>query len=418
MSIGYACLTVGVLDAQLKTCSLKNAQPETLINLIALNLNALEKMIDYNKQNGVRLFRISSDIIPFGSHSVNTIEWWKLFEAQLKKIGEKAQTADMRLSMHPGQYTVLNSPDCSVVERAVKDLKYHARFLHALGLGNEHKIVLHIGGIYGDKNGAIRRFIEQYRRLDSDIQKRIVIENDDRQYSISDVLALGNAEAIPVVFDTLHHEVNPSGEYSDTEWIEACGSTWKTSDGHQKIHYSQQNPHKRSGSHSETINLSEFLNVYRRLPQRNIDIMLEVKDKNLSAIKCINATESPKIQRLENEWARYKYLILEHSPNVYQAIRELLKDKSAYPVEEFYRLIDESLKREANPGNALNAAQHVWGYFKNSSDEYSQQKSEKLLAKLAKGGSSLPIKRFLLQLAKAQNQSYLLDSLYFKDVLN
>lgn len=146
--------------------------------------------------------------------------------------------------------------------------------------------------------------------------------------------------------------------------------------------------------------------------------MLEVKDKNLSAVKCINATRFPKIQHLEDEWARYKYLVLEHSTSAYHKIRELLKDKSLYPVEEFYQLIDDSLKREVLTGGAMNAAQHVWGYFKKSTDEYEKQKFEALIMKLSAGGSNHSIKRFLLQLAIDQNQTYLLNSLYFKEVLN
>lgn len=142
MSIGYACLTVGVPDSHFRTLSLKNAYPEILTKLIDSNLKALERILDYNKTNDIHLFRISSGIVPFGSHSVNTLEWWKLFEARLKEIGEKALAADMRLSMHPGQYTVLNSPDRSVVERSVDDINYHALFLDALGLGYEHKIIL------------------------------------------------------------------------------------------------------------------------------------------------------------------------------------------------------------------------------------------------------------------------------------
>ena len=89
MRIGYACLTVGVPNTELKTCLLKNASDEKLTELIKHNLNALEKMIDYNIDNQVELFRISSSLIPFGSNPVNRISWWEIFEKQLKKIGKK-----------------------------------------------------------------------------------------------------------------------------------------------------------------------------------------------------------------------------------------------------------------------------------------------------------------------------------------
>lgn len=318
--------------------------------------------------------------------------------------------------MHPGQYTVLNSPDATVVERAVADLRYHARFLDSMGLGKEHKIVLHIGGVYGDKSAAVLRFIQQYRCLDENIRQRLVIENDDRQYNISDVLSIGLSEDIPVVFDNLHHKINPDGAHSEVDWIAACTNTWKQSDGPQKLHYSQQETDKRLGSHSATLDVGEFLKFYKGIKNHKIDIMVEVKDKNLSAIKCINATSTPKIHRLEREWARYKYLVLERSPKVYDEIRQLLKDKNSYPVIRFYDLIDEAMITEVNPGNAINAAQHVWGYFKGTIDENTRLKHEKSIDKIRVRGSAIAAKRLLWKLAEARQQQCLLDSLYFVEL--
>ena len=413
MNIGYACLTIGVYGTQHRTCTIKNAAPDLLIRLIQSNLEALDKILDYNIQNGIKLFRISSDIIPFGSHPVNTVKWWEIFNSKLNELGRKATTNNIRLSMHPGQYTVLNSPDVAVVERAVEDLSYHTRFLDSMGLGKEHKIVLHIGGIYGEKTTALKRFVRTYRYLDENIRQRLVIENDDRQYTISDVLSIGEREGIPVVFDNLHHQVNQDNNRSDTEWITACGKTWKRSDGPQKLHYSQQAAGKRLGSHSATLDVYNFLRFYKQIPNKDVDIMVEVKDKNLSAIKCINTIASPKIQRLEKEWSRYKYLVLEHAPKVYQEIRQLLKDKSTYPVVDFYRLIDEAMMSPVKPRNAVNAAQHVWGYFKDSADKNTRIRFDKIIDKVSMGESTVPMKRLLWKLAGEQEEQYLLESFYF-----
>ena len=137
----------------------------------------------------------------------------------------------------------------------------------------------------------------------------------------------------------------------------------------------------------------------------------------MSALKCINTIASPKIQRLEKEWGRYKYLVLEHSPKLYHEIRQLLKDKSTYPVVEFYRMIDEALLTPVKPGSAVNAAQHVWGYFKDSADLNTRLSFEKSINKAGKGESTSYMKRLLWRLAVAQQQQYLLDSLYFMNVL-
>jgi UV DNA damage endonuclease len=416
MNIGYACLTIGVPGTKQRTCTMKNATPDVLMNIIQSNLESLNKIIDYNMENDIKLFRISSDIIPFGSHAINTLRWYEVFNDKLQAIGDKARANGLRLSMHPGQYTILNSPDEDVVTRAVEDLRYHGFFLDAMGLGAEHKIILHIGGIYGDKPAAVKRFIQQYRCLDVTIRNRLVIENDDRQYTISDVLSIGESEGIPVVFDNLHHQANSDNTRSIPEWIVACKKTWQAEDGPQKLHYSQQDTGKRPGAHSATLDVDGFLQFYNCLPKQNMDIMVEVKDKNLSAIKCLNAIALPKILRLEKEWRRYKYLVLERSPKIYNEIRQLLKDKRAYPLSAFYRLIDVAVKTPVTTGNRVNAAQHVWGYVRDLADEKTRECFEKRLDKVSQGRSATTMKCLIWNLAEAQQQKYLLDSLYFMEL--
>ena len=186
-------------------------------------------------------------------------------------------------------------------------------------------------------------------------------------------------------------------------------------DGNQKIHYSQQAPGKRPGAHTDTIDLETFLTFHDQLEDKQIDIMLEVKDKNLSAIKCQNATTTaPKVTLLEKEWGRYKYTILEKSPAVYQAIRTLLKDKEAYPVQEFYRLIDTAFAAEPSPGYAENAAAHVWGYFKKHATDTERKQYEKNLANYRNNtGTLATLKRQLFKIAEKHEVDYLLQSLYF-----
>jgi len=114
--------------------------------------------------------------------------------------------------MHPGQFTVLNTPDPSVLENSTKELLYHIRVLDAMRLDSTAKIQLHVGGIYGNKQKAILQFIERYRELDKKIKKRLVIENDERNYSLRDCLRIHTETGIPVLFDVLHHELRNSGE--------------------------------------------------------------------------------------------------------------------------------------------------------------------------------------------------------------
>ena len=416
MKIGYACLTIGVPDTNFKTCLLKNASESNLYELIYHNLNALENIIDYNIQNKILLFRITSGLIPFAGTSANTLAWPEIFAGQLIKIGEKIKNSGMRVSMHPGQYTVLNSPDPQVVERAINDLEYHAQVLDSLGLDSQHKIVLHIGGIYNDKNQAQKRFISNYQLLPESVKRRLILENDDRLYHIGDVMEIAAHTNLPVVYDNLHNLINPcDSRTNDSEWITRCQNTWTEKDGPQKIHYSQQDPQKKPGSHSGTIRIKEFMDFYENLGRTDLDIMLEVKDKNLSAVKCNNCISTGKtIKTLETEWSRYKYKVLENSPSDYTEIRNLLKGKNQYPAVAFYNIIEQALQKEIQPGQAINAAQHIWGYFKNTSSEKEKSSFNKLLTEYNQGQASLKtIKSFLWKMILKYDQSYLRDSYYF-----
>lgn len=416
MNIGYACLTLGVPNADFRSCLQKNATDEKLVELIAHNLNSLENVIDYNISNQIRLFRISSDLIPFASSPVNRLRWWDLFETQFDRIGRKLKTGKVRVSMHPGQYTVLNSHDKAVAERAKEDLVYHERVLDALRTNSESKIILHIGGVYGDKEKAMQRFEENYKQLDPLVKRRLVIENDDRSYTITEAIELGSNLSIPVVFDNLHHRVNPcEGPTDDAYWIEEAGKTWADRDGCQKIHYSQQDPEKRQGSHSGTISTDEFLVFYHKVRTMDIDIMLEVKDKNLSAVKCRNLiSERRDIKDLELEWSRYKYAVLERSPNGYNEIRKLLRDKAEYPATAFYRILEDTLKTERETGKSINAVQHIWGYFRDSATEQEKLSFLKCVEEFRLGRSDgNKMKRLLWKLTEKYREPYLLNSYYF-----
>ena len=416
MSIGYACLNIGTPHTNIRSLMQKNATAEKLTEVTAHNLETLERIVDYNIANDIHLYRISSDLIPFGSSPVNTLIWPEIHKEAFERIGSKIRKSGMRVSLHPGQYTVMNSPTEDVVARAIEDLNYHDKILTALGADQTNKIVLHVGGSNGDKAAAMDRFAANFQRLPEIVQNRLIIENDERLYNIEDVLNLANRLQIPAIYDNLHHAINPppSGGH-DQYWIAEAKKTWKEEDGKQKIHYSQQAIGKRPGAHTKTINLETFLQFYNKLADPTIDIMLEVKDKNLSAIKCQNATTETQHQKLlEKEWGRYKYAILERSPAIYQAIRTLLKDKADYPVQEFYRLIDAVFTEEIRPGYAENAAAHVWGYFKKNATDTERSQYEKNLTNYRNNTGTLEtLKRQLFKLAEKYETDYLLQSLYF-----
>ncbi len=256
MNFGYACLAFGVQDAKIRTCRLQNASPKGLRIIIGQNLSALENMIDYNIGNGITLYRISSDLIPFGSHVANKLVWQDEYKEQLTRISGKIKAAGMRVSMHPGPYNVLNSLGPQVVQRTIDDLNYHERVLTCLETDAASKIVLHIGGIFGNKKEALKRFKAHFAYLDNALKRRLVLENDERYFHIGDVLEIAQALGLPVVFDTLHHNMNSCCAYrTQNDWLQFCKQTWKESDGKQKIHYSQQDDAKRPGPFADHPNM-------------------------------------------------------------------------------------------------------------------------------------------------------------------
>ncbi len=415
MKIGYACLTVGTNNIpSYKTCTIKKYNKQVIKEIISHNLNTLLLVLEYNKVNNIKMFRISSGIIPLASHPINEFDWKKEFETELLKIGEFIKSNQMRVSMHPGQYTILNSVNEDVVRRAVLDLTYHADFLDSLSVDSTNKIILHIGGVYDDKSLAIKRFITNYQKLSTRIKARLVIENDDRLYNINDVLEISMQTSIPVVFDNLHHKINKSELFSELEWIKMCKETWTKEDGNAKLHYSNQNPNKRIGAHSEFIFIEKFLDFYDMTKKLNVDVMLEVKDKNLSAIKCIHCTNFISLSSIQSEWAKYKYVILEKDHNTYKKIREYLKNYEEFESKIFYLYIERALSLENTRGGYRNSFDHVWGYFKNICTEKEKSLYLKKLDAFNKNElKASSMKKFLYKLATQYDVSYLIDSYYF-----
>mgnify|MGYP002397634480 FL=1 len=151
------------------------------------------------------------------------------------------------------------------------------------------------------------------------------------------------------------------------------------------------------------------------LGKKDIDIMLEVKDKNLSAVKCMNCVNgSGKMKSLEIEWSKYKYSVLEKSLAAYNEIRELLKEKRGYPAVSFYSILENALGYAENAGNAVNAAMHVFGYFKRDASEKEKERVLNRIDKYKKGEDGLqPLKKELQRLSLKYEKEYLLESYYF-----
>jgi UV DNA damage endonuclease len=195
--------------------------------------------------------------------------------------------------MHPGQYTVLNSPDISVIERSKKELLYHRQVLDALGIDTSAKIQIHIGGVYGNKPASMARFIDVYGSLDQAIRRRLVIENDDLRYTLHDCMKVYERTGIPVLFDTFHHELNSSGENIGNAFS-AFTRTWNQEDGIPMVDYSNRDESGVRIKHAESIDIDHFKRLLVQTGRFDFDLMLEIKDKERSALKAIKVANHDK----------------------------------------------------------------------------------------------------------------------------
>jgi UV DNA damage endonuclease len=284
MKIGYPCINRTIGCTANHTFRLASYSEENLVSTVQKNLKCLREILDFNAANGLLFFRISSDIVPFASHPVCRFDWKRRFGQDFREIGALIKNHAMRVSMHPDQFVIINAKKEEIFERSVLELEYHRSVLDSMGLGKDAKIQIHVGGLYGDREASIARFIEKYRTLSDGLKKRMVIENDDRLFSLEDCLEISSACGVPVLFDSFHHECLNNG-VSLREAALAAAATWKNSDGCIMMDYSEQQKGKRPGTHAESINLKKFNGFLRQIKGIEADIMLEIKDKEKSALK-------------------------------------------------------------------------------------------------------------------------------------
>ncbi len=263
---------------------------------LRVSLGYLDAIFDYLREQHICMYRISSNIAPYITHPDMPQFHHQIEECseELEDLGRKARALGLRLSMHPSQYIVLNSPRDEVYQAAIKDLEYHARFLDALGLGPEAVVVIHGGGAYGDKQAAMERFVERYLELPERVRRRLVVENDEKIFSVSDVLWLHERTGVPVVFDYLHHQVHDPDGWDLQAAVSSCLSTWPQGVV-PKVHFSSPRTEPRSRGNRETGPLPwqhgdwidaeefvEFLNICKGL---RFDVMLEAKKKDLALLR-------------------------------------------------------------------------------------------------------------------------------------
>lgn len=303
-------------DRTARVDTIKSIGIKHLEELFAKNLQDLLRILEWNIAHNITYYRASSELAP---HITNTLLMksadrkkykhlvYSLHKQQplLQKIGRYIRENGIRLNFHPGLHIVLNSPNPQVLVNSLRDLWMHIQLIELMGLGPESIIVLHGGGMYGDKSAAMQRWVAVYNKLPLEFKKRIVLENDETNYSIADVLKMSaltgrSGHQVPVVFDLFHYYCynttilrhrNGGAKLLDQPSIEEIMplvlNTWST-DITPEMHLSEQKPGGPLGAHSDYISKVPpiFAHAAKKY-KRSIDLMLESKMNEKSLLRLL-----------------------------------------------------------------------------------------------------------------------------------
>jgi len=284
--LGYVsiCKTLNITSSKTITYTnyKKDYDNNKIDNIIKENLDNLNKIIDYNIKNNIHFYRLTSKLIPLAT--LINLNYYDKYEDKYKEISNKINKYNIRIDTHPGEFCILNSTKKEIVNNSINILKYHYNILKYLNIKNKI-IILHIGSSVLGKSNSIKRFINNFNKLPKYIKDCIALENDDKIYNIKDTLELCETLKIPMVLDYHHHICNNDNLNID-DYLERILNTWNIT---PKMHFSspKNNTKKEFRSHNDYIFVNDFILFLEKLKKynKNIDIMLECKEKDLALFK-------------------------------------------------------------------------------------------------------------------------------------
>lgn len=299
---GYCCINTTLRKSDKITTNrsmIKKTYKERGIEyaseLALLNVKDLVKIINWNNRNGIKLFRMSSDIFPWMSeYELSDLPDYDKISNVLKGVGKIAMDNGQRLTFHPGPFDVLASATQSVVDKCIIDLNKHGQIMDLIGLPRDHSapINIHVNTTQGGKSEAMQRFVDNFKLLDDSVRTRLVVENDDKesQYTTEDLYeGVFSKTGIPITFDYHHHWCHP-GKLTQEEALKLAAKTWPTNIK-QLVHYSscqmlhEDETQTNKRAHSDYI--YEFIDDYGL----NLDVELEAKAKELALLKYVKQNQ-------------------------------------------------------------------------------------------------------------------------------
>jgi UV DNA damage endonuclease len=268
---------------------------------LGVSIEALHRILAYMRDEGLRMYRISSDFVPYATHPDMPRFHGQIREyaKELEAVGAVASGLGIRLSLHPSQYVLLNAQDDEIARNSMRDLESQAELLDAMRQGPEAVVVLHVGGVYGDRESALERFVTRYRRLGEPARRRLVVENDEMSFTVEDCLRIHERIGVPIVFDHQHHRLNPGTLGVETA-ARAALASWPGTVV-PKIHFSSARLDARTvkrgkavkllppllRQHADYVDPWTFAELLGALADVRFDVMLEAKAKDLALKKLL-----------------------------------------------------------------------------------------------------------------------------------
>jgi UV DNA damage endonuclease len=275
--LGYPAQNLTIPATTNRTLRLASiSDMEKLRGLVRGNIADLRSILRWNAERGIPLFRMGQDLIPFASHPAFPYDWEAEHGEELRGVGALARDLGIRLSMHPGQYINPGSPRSEVVERSVRELRYVARVFDLLG-NHDSVAVLHMGGAYEDRTASAARFVEALRP-EEQILRYLALENDERVWTVAEIVESVRVLGIPAIVDAFHHGLNP-GNLALEEALDAALPTWEPRSARPKLHLSSQDPDKRPGAHAYSVDSRDWQALLEAVDDRDADVMVEAKGK-------------------------------------------------------------------------------------------------------------------------------------------
>ncbi len=270
------------------------------------SLEYIDAILDHLDRHDIRMYRLSSDLAPYATHPDMPQFHGMVAEsdAELRAIGAKAKALDIRLSFHPSQYVLLNSPDPDLTAKSIWDLASQAEMLDRMELGPEAVLVTHVGGTYGDVPASRARWAETWDTLPEPVRRRLVLEHDDIRFSAADVLWIHERTGVRLIFDYQHFWCLNPERLDMVETVRRILATWPDTT-RPKLHYSSPRTEFRAlkrrdrttkrlknvslppvwTGHADFTNPFEFARFMRDCEHLVFDVMLEGKAKDLSLLK-------------------------------------------------------------------------------------------------------------------------------------